>query len=356
MKQMVWGSAPGQGSKSQFYLGNYVYSNGVKQLLVDGGYVTFSGTTPQYHFYLKDHLGNNRVIVNASGTVEQVNHYYAYGALMGESTGGDVQDFKYNGKELDRLHGLDWFDYGARHYDGVIGSWPTMDPLCEKYYSISPYAYCANSPILYIDPNGMDIWEINDKGNVVNYEETKEYDMIRMQDSNVSPLKFKYGTINHKSIKIDDSSEYDLFQINGDENGKSVFEMVAQNTDVEWTKAQLGEQDGVNIITTSHEANVESGFSHYISNNFKEGMTIRDITHNHPSGSAFPSFGINKNSGDVPFANYINNLTKQNPSYHIYTLSDGKYSYIKYNANSTINDFILNGVSLDGIEVFGKRH
>jgi len=202
----------------------------------------------------------------------------------------------------------------------------------------------------------MDIWEINDKGNVVNYEETKEYDMIRMQDSNVSPLKFKYGTINHKSIKIDDSSGYDLFQINGDENGKSVFEMVAQNTDVEWTKAQLGEQDGVNIITTSHEANVESGFSHYISNNFKEGMTIRDITHNHPSGSAFPSFGINKNSGDVPFANYVNNLTKQNPSYHIYTLSDGKYSYIKYNANSTINDFILNGVSLDGIEVFGKRH
>ena len=49
-------------------------------------------------------------------------------------------------------------------------------------------------------------------------------------------------------------------------------------------------------------------------------------------------------------------VTKQNPSYHIYTLSDGKYSYIKYNANSTINDFILNGVSLDGIEVFGKRH
>ena len=154
MKQMVSGYAPGQGYKSQFYIGNYVYGNGVKQLLVDGGYVTFSGTTPQYHFYLKDHLGNNRVIVNASGTVEQVNHYYAYGALMGESTGGDLQDFKYNGKELDRLHGLDWFDYGARHYDGVIGSWPTMDPLAEKYYSISPYAYCENNPIKWIDNNG----------------------------------------------------------------------------------------------------------------------------------------------------------------------------------------------------------
>ena len=158
MKQMVSGYAPGQGYKSQFYIGNYVYGNGVKQLLVDGGYVTFSGTTPQYHFYVKDHLGNNRMVVNASGTVEQVSHYYAFGALMGESTGGDVQDFKYNGKELDRLHGLDWFDYGARHYDGVIGSWPTMDPLCEKYYNISPYVYCANNPINAIDINGDSIF------------------------------------------------------------------------------------------------------------------------------------------------------------------------------------------------------
>ena len=162
MKQMVWGSAPGQGSKSQFYLGNYVYSNGVKQLLVDGGYVTFSGTTPQYHFYVKDHLGNNRMVVNASGTVEQVSHYYAFGGLMGENTGSDVQDFKYNGKELDRLHGLDWFDYGARHYDGVIGSWPTMDPLCEKYYNISPYAYCANNPVNRVDPDGRD-WYQNEE-------------------------------------------------------------------------------------------------------------------------------------------------------------------------------------------------
>jgi RHS repeat-associated protein len=162
MKQMVWGSAPGQGSKSQFYLGNYVYGNGVKQLLVDGGYVTFSGTTPQYHFYVKDHLGNNRMVVNANGTVEQVNHYYAFGALMGESTGGDVQDFKYNDKELDRLHGLDWYDYNARHMDAVRGVFTTMDPLCEGDYGISPYVYCINSPLNYTDICGLDTIPFND--------------------------------------------------------------------------------------------------------------------------------------------------------------------------------------------------
>ncbi len=137
------------------YCDNMIYENGqLRQIQLDQGYITFSGTSPQYHFYLKDHLGNNRMVVNASGTVEQVNHYYAFGGLMGESTGGDVQDFKYNGKELDRLHGLDWFDYGARHYDGVIGSWPTMDPLAEKYYDISPYVYCLDNPIKLIDIKG----------------------------------------------------------------------------------------------------------------------------------------------------------------------------------------------------------
>ena len=67
---------------------------------------------------------------------------------MGESTSGDVQRYKYNGKEFDRMHGLDWYDYGARHYDAAIVSWPTMDALSEKYYSISPYAYCVDNPVV----------------------------------------------------------------------------------------------------------------------------------------------------------------------------------------------------------------
>ena len=100
-----------------------------------------------------------------TSTYQQETHYYPYGGLMGESTGGDVQRYKYNGKELDRMHGLDWYDYGARHYDAAVGSWPTMDPLAEKYYSVSPYAYCGGNPVNMIDKDGQqsqkpDIWEI----------------------------------------------------------------------------------------------------------------------------------------------------------------------------------------------------
>jgi RHS repeat-associated protein len=146
------------------YAGNKVYRNGtLSMILTEEGYITLSGTTPTYHYYLKDHQGNNRVVIDQAGTVEQVNHYYPFGGLFGEGLQTSNQPYRYNGKELDRMHGLDWFDYGARHYDAALGRWWTPDPLAEKYYPISPYAYCGNNPVRFIDPDGKDWYEYTDK-------------------------------------------------------------------------------------------------------------------------------------------------------------------------------------------------
>ena len=137
------------------YVGDKIYEDGVlSRILIEGGYVDYSGETPIYHTYLTDHQGNVRVVVDENAAVKQVNHYYPYGALFAESTNGNVQPYKYNGKELDRMHGLDWYDHGARHNDAAIGRWHVMDPLCEKYYDVSPYAYCAGDPVNAIDPDG----------------------------------------------------------------------------------------------------------------------------------------------------------------------------------------------------------
>ena len=82
------------------------------------------------------------------------------------TTNASLQPFKYNGKELDMMHGLNTYDYGARQYNPVTLRWDRIDPLCEKYYSISPYAYCANNPVNRIDPDGriVKIW-YGPKGN-----------------------------------------------------------------------------------------------------------------------------------------------------------------------------------------------
>lgn len=55
------------------------------------------------------------------------------------------------------FHGLNEYDYGARWYDPILARFTTVDPLCEKYYSISPYAYCANNPVNAVDPDGRRI-------------------------------------------------------------------------------------------------------------------------------------------------------------------------------------------------------
>jgi len=81
---------------------------------------------------------------------------------LAESTNQEKQPYKYNGKEFDHQLELNWYDYGARFYDPLIGRFTTPDPLSEKYYSVSPYAYCANNPVNAVDPDGRDYWSTND--------------------------------------------------------------------------------------------------------------------------------------------------------------------------------------------------
>jgi RHS repeat-associated protein len=126
------------------------------------GYVQY-GTPPNsgFIYYRTDHLGNNREVWRASSKATiQRTQYYASG-LPWETTPADnlsLQPYKYNGKEFVEMHGYDTYDYGARGYYAAMARFTSVDPLCEKYYSISPYAYCAGNPIRFIDPNGEEIW------------------------------------------------------------------------------------------------------------------------------------------------------------------------------------------------------
>lgn len=155
------------------YFGNLIMENGVPaQYLFPGGYCSLrdgSGNAAvAWHYYNQDHLGNNREVVSESGTLEQVTNYYPFGApfceptVAGVNTNATLQRYKYNGKELDLMHGLKWYDYGARMYDPILLAWNGIDPLCENYYNISPYAYCANNPVSRIDPNGLDWYQNNE--------------------------------------------------------------------------------------------------------------------------------------------------------------------------------------------------
>ena len=181
----TWGVKPAELTAAQIqytdstdYLlgGSLTMKNGrIDKFLFDGGYAqasVASSTTDNFAFYYynQDHLGNIREVVNASGSVQQVTNYYPFGAPYADAAGSsnpDFQPYKYNGKELDKMHGLNSYDYGARQHDPILCRWDRIDPLCEDYYPYSPYNYCLDNPVKNTDPDGKAVetgWDIFNVG------------------------------------------------------------------------------------------------------------------------------------------------------------------------------------------------
>ena len=117
--------------------------------------------TPIY-WYHPDYIGNVEFVTDRTGQPYQHFYYAAFGDPMVSQhvgTGSFNSTFRFNAKEYDEETGN--YYYGARYYDPKVSLWMGVDPLAEKYPSISPYAYVANNPINAIDPDGRLIIFIN---------------------------------------------------------------------------------------------------------------------------------------------------------------------------------------------------
>jgi len=247
-----------------------------------------NGTTPTYHYYIQDHQGNSRVVFNQNGTIEQTNHHYPFGMTFGEEINNSDQRYKYNGKELDRMHGLDLYDYGARHYDAAIGRWGVIDPLAEKYYSVSPYTYCTNNPIRFIDPNGEEIWIYNyDKdGSLVDkirYKPGMEYKGDNAFISNAVSVLNKMNSVEIIGSQVlstlyESKSKYDFTNLSSSsdggikfkKDGGAVFKM-GENPSLSVTAHELfhGYQAEKGDIKSSIENELEAyAYSYAVSYNY----------------------------------------------------------------------------------------
>jgi RHS repeat-associated protein len=152
----------------RYYEGDIEYQNtSLAVIYHEEGFLQPDGSSGfDYYYYLRDHLGNTRLIVqdaNSNGSLDvseivQENHYYPFGMQMqGDWMGSSVDNYTYNGKEWNDDFGLDWLDYGARMYDPAIGRWNAVDPLAENYSRVGPYNYVLGNPISLFDPDGMQV-------------------------------------------------------------------------------------------------------------------------------------------------------------------------------------------------------
>ena len=117
-----------------------------------------NGEEPEIYFYHSDHLGSASWITDGDGTAIQHLQYLPYGErYVDQRVSGYHERFTFTGKERDEETGYGYF--GARYMDhDLMTMWLNVDPMTDKYPSISPYAYCAWNPVRLVDPDGRKIW------------------------------------------------------------------------------------------------------------------------------------------------------------------------------------------------------
>src|SRR5690554_6892765 len=73
-----------------------------------------------------------------------------------------------NAKELDNETSYTYF--GARYYDSELSGWLSVDPMSDKYPSLSPYCYSADNPVVLVDPNGENFTNfVDEDGNLIKH-------------------------------------------------------------------------------------------------------------------------------------------------------------------------------------------
>ena len=199
--------------------------------------------------------------------------------------------YTFSAKEKDAETGLSYF--GSRYYSSDLSIWLSVDPMSDKYASLSPYVYCADNPIKLVDPNGEEIYVFDENGKYIERQGEKgSPDQIAIKKSNGELCKsseYNNGTIQlglNGSVKQNDGTIVNVqsLKIKGDNNALDCFKFVADNSAVEWSLVRTGYKkgdEGSNYLSNSQENGHENSVNLFINTK----MYIREHWHSHPSGN-----------------------------------------------------------------------
>ena len=234
--------------------------------------------------------------------------------------------------------------FGARYMDHeLMTMWLSVDPMCDKYPSISPYAYCAWNPVKLVDPDGRDIWEIDNKGYIVSHIVNDDYDQVHIIDDNgcirASSCQYELGTLSEFTLS---GSNATVFFVCGTDNADDFFMFLADNYTkdgghpLEWGNASLVKStDASHFVGTNHgEHSI-----HLLSDLTDNGFSVSEYSHNHPSGDPTPSGSVGSQGKDLGNAA---NHEKNHPGIKLYTYTS-QTGYSRYDSKGCTDIRVLLG-------------
>jgi RHS repeat-associated protein len=301
----------------------------------------------QSQYFVKDHLGSPRVVVDGKGAVLSHTDYYPFGMVMPDRAANISlanDRVKFTGYLLEEEGGQDTYHAEARGYDPVIGRFTSRDPLTAKMPGWNPYHYSFNNPIRFVDPTGLapDDYGVDRWGNITLLRDTPDDDddklilINRDKTETDKSITVKKGTLENKKNVDGVKGSYTLLELGDDASATELFEFLSNNTNVEWSQVKYGETS--NAITSSHDWNTETGGIDVIYNQNKSGNNVREHIHSHPRGTFGPSgFSpdsmLEKPMYDRAYAKWMNtNLPKTKLS--VYQVETREY--IKFNKHGRV--------------------
>ena len=253
------------------------------------------------YFYHTDHLGSSSWITYSDGKAVQHLHYLPWGEeFVDQRSTSWNAIYTFSAKEKDSETGLSYF--GSRYYSSDLSVWLSVDPMSDKYPSLSPYTYCADNPVKLVDPNGEEIGDYYSFDGKFLGSDGKKDNRVYQQSEN-GDVTYALGVLKQPSFEyVGDIDETNLqysgtMQDNGHKStGKLDVIQVVGNKN--FTRASFSAVSGSSKLYTLQNGKYKTysfrnrttpamvkddiGFSINVDPTFRTGRTLLRI---HPDGN-----------------------------------------------------------------------
>ena len=183
----------------------------------------------------------------------------------------------------------------ARHYHPTLSIWLSVDPLADKYPSTSPYTYCANNPVRLVDPNGRDIWEINECGDIqlVERSETDCFRFVNDKRKVLDEKIFSRKIVNDDFTLMGENKDSHYLRIDNGNDADELYGWISDKLEFslgEVTNSYVENFSGERFNLLGFDVDADCGLNYSTINLLKSNdYKVLSSTHNHPFDSDMPS-------------------------------------------------------------------